>query len=68
MFHLFTILVLSSQLPTHSSGDSGRERVKQFTFDHSYWSVERSDSHYASQAQVRTDDVFMSVADEHHLE
>ena len=40
------------QLPTYSSGDSGRERIKQFTYDHSYWSVNKNDPRYASQAQV----------------
>ena len=43
-----------TQLPSGGSGcDSlGRERVKQFTYDHSYWSVEPQDHVYASQEKV----------------
>ncbi|KAK2161708.1 hypothetical protein LSH36_111g05016 [Paralvinella palmiformis] len=33
----------------------GRERVKQFTYDYSYWSTDPSDKHYVSQEQVFTD-------------
>ncbi|KAK2180705.1 hypothetical protein NP493_430g01016 [Ridgeia piscesae] len=36
-------------------GDSMRERVKEFTFDHSYWSACREDSHYVAQKQVFMD-------------
>lgn len=40
------------QVPEHSVGDSSRERLKQFTYDHSYWTVNRSSPQYVSQEQV----------------
>ncbi|XP_063831631.1 kinesin-like protein Klp98A [Ostrinia nubilalis] len=35
--------------------DGGREKFKDFTFDHSYWSYDADDKHYASQEQVFSD-------------
>ncbi|GBP32381.1 Kinesin-like protein Klp98A [Eumeta japonica] len=35
--------------------DIGREKYKDFTFDHSYWSFDNEDKHYASQEQVFAD-------------
>ncbi|KAJ0173450.1 hypothetical protein K1T71_010599 [Dendrolimus kikuchii] len=35
--------------------DGSREKYKDFTFDHSYWSFDSGDSHYASQEQVFAD-------------
>ncbi|XP_053613367.1 kinesin-like protein Klp98A isoform X2 [Plodia interpunctella] len=35
--------------------DGTREKYKDFTFDHSYWSFDSGDSHYASQEQVFSD-------------
>ncbi|CAG5004380.1 unnamed protein product [Parnassius apollo] len=35
--------------------DGSREKYKDFTFDHSYWSFDHGDSHYASQEQVFSD-------------
>ena len=40
------------QLPPAKESDHGRERYKDFTFDHSYWSFDEVDSHYASQEMV----------------
>ncbi|KAG6442002.1 hypothetical protein O3G_MSEX002088 [Manduca sexta] len=35
--------------------DGSREKYKDFTFDHSYWSFDSADSQYASQEQVFAD-------------
>ncbi|KAM3959288.1 LOW QUALITY PROTEIN: kinesin-like protein 98A [Aphomia sociella] len=35
--------------------DGSREKYKDFTFDHSYWSYDSEDKHYASQEQVFAD-------------
>ncbi|XP_052744036.1 kinesin-like protein Klp98A [Bicyclus anynana] len=35
--------------------DASREKYKDFTFDHSYWSYDSADPHYASQEQVFAD-------------
>ncbi|KAL4713073.1 hypothetical protein ACJJTC_001127 [Scirpophaga incertulas] len=35
--------------------EGGREKYKDFTFDHSYWSYDSDDKHYASQEQVFSD-------------
>ncbi|KAL0868865.1 hypothetical protein ABMA27_007210 [Loxostege sticticalis] len=35
--------------------DGGREKFKDFTFDHSYWSFDSDDKQYASQEQVFSD-------------
>ncbi|XP_060805148.1 kinesin-like protein Klp98A [Amyelois transitella] len=35
--------------------DGTREKYKDFTFDHSYWSYDSGDPHYASQEQVFSD-------------
>lgn len=47
--------ITNLKIPEHSQeGDSGREmmRHKEFTFDFSFWSVLKSDPHFASQEQV----------------
>lgn len=36
-------------------GDQGRERIKHFTYDYSYWSTEKTDPKYCSQEQVFQD-------------
>lgn len=36
-------------------GSNIREKCKTFTYDHSYWSVDNKDSHFASQEQVFQD-------------
>ncbi|XP_077297950.1 kinesin-like protein 98A [Arctopsyche grandis] len=35
--------------------DVSRDRYKDFTFDHSYWSYDTNDNHFASQEQVFSD-------------
>ncbi|XP_049878252.1 kinesin-like protein Klp98A [Pectinophora gossypiella] len=35
--------------------EGSREKSKDFTFDHSYWSYDAGDAHYASQEQVFSD-------------
>ncbi|XP_050664583.1 kinesin-like protein Klp98A [Leptidea sinapis] len=35
--------------------EGSREKYKDFTFDHSYWSYDSEDNHYASQEQVFSD-------------
>ncbi|XP_030854447.1 kinesin-like protein KIF16B isoform X1 [Strongylocentrotus purpuratus] len=37
------------------SGVKGRERIKTFTYDYSYWSVQKGDPHFASQERVYSD-------------
>ncbi|XP_078001290.1 kinesin-like protein KIF16B [Glandiceps talaboti] len=37
------------------SGDTGRERVKTFIYDYSYWSYNSQDPHFVSQQQVFED-------------
>lgn len=47
--------MLTLQIREHAQeGDTGREvmRHKEFTFDFSFWSVLRTDPHFASQEQV----------------
>ncbi|XP_061173499.1 kinesin-like protein KIF16B [Saccostrea echinata] len=47
--------ITNLKIPEHlQEGDSGRElmRHKEFTFDFSFWSVLRTDPHFASQEQV----------------
>jgi hypothetical protein len=45
-------VIVCFQLPPAKESDHGRERYKDFTFDHSYWSFDEADSHYASQEKV----------------
>ena len=45
-------VIASFQLPPAKESDHGRERYKDFTFDHSYWSFDEADYHYASQEKV----------------
>jgi hypothetical protein len=49
-----TTSITNLKLPAHGSGADtlGRERLKHFTFDYSYWSANSNDSHYASQEKV----------------
>lgn len=35
--------------------ESGRDNYHDFTFDHSYWSFDANDGHFASQEQVYLD-------------
>ena len=47
--------LLYFQLSTHGAIDTtSKEEYKQFTFDHSYWSVNPEDSHYTTQEKVNT--------------
>lgn len=41
--------------PQGGSEELGRERIKEFTFDYSYWSVNSRDPHFATQEQVFND-------------
>lgn len=43
-------------------GDIGRDRFKEFIYDYSYWSVNGTDPHYASQEEV-FDDLGTKVVD-----
>lgn len=46
---------LLHQIPDHGGeGDSAREhlKVREFTFDHSFWSLDENDGHFASQEKV----------------
>ena len=61
-FSHYTIIFVPFQIPANgknhtsppSSGlsDIGRERVKTFTYDYSYWSVNPTDRNFASQEKV----------------
>lgn len=42
-------------LQSGASEELGRERVKEFTFDYSYWSVDSRDPHFVGQEQVFKD-------------
>lgn len=44
--------VFMLQLPSSGTETFGRERLKQFTYDYSYWSVADGSSNYASQEKV----------------
>ena len=47
--------LLYFQLSTHGAIDTlSKDEYKQFTFDHSYWSVNPEDSHYTTQEKVNT--------------
>ena len=57
MYAWLYLKTLLFQLPSSpgAAGDCsslGRERVKQFTYDQSYWSVNSGDPHYTTQEQV----------------
>uniref|UniRef100_A0A131YA00 Kinesin family member 16B n=1 Tax=Rhipicephalus appendiculatus TaxID=34631 RepID=A0A131YA00_RHIAP len=41
--------------PQGGTEELGRERIKEFTFDYSYWSVHPSDAHFVTQEQVFND-------------
>lgn len=41
--------------PQGGAEELGRERIKEFTFDYSYWSVHPSDPHFVTQEQVFND-------------
>lgn len=43
------------KLPSTGNDTLGRERVKQFTYDYSYWSADESSCDYASQEKVFDD-------------
>ncbi|XP_071453576.1 kinesin-like protein Klp98A isoform X2 [Hetaerina americana] len=45
----------NSKVGQVKDGGGGRSRYKDFTFDHSYWSFDARDSHYASQEKVFED-------------
>uniref|UniRef100_A0A131XYU4 Putative kinesin-like protein n=1 Tax=Ixodes ricinus TaxID=34613 RepID=A0A131XYU4_IXORI len=50
-----TILNLKVTAQQAGSEELGRERVKEFTFDYSYWSVSQKDPHFVTQEQVFQD-------------
>lgn len=50
-----TIITNVKISPGLADSDFGRTRLKEFTFDHSYWSCNSSDPHFASQQQVFQD-------------
>ncbi|XP_023931698.1 kinesin-like protein KIF16B [Lingula anatina] len=43
------------ELNDRGEGDHSRERAKAFSYDYSYWSVDKKDKHYVSQEQVMKD-------------
>ncbi|XP_046401471.1 kinesin-like protein Klp98A isoform X2 [Ischnura elegans] len=45
----------NSKVGQVKDGGGGRAKYKDFTFDHSYWSFDARDSHYASQEKVFED-------------
>ncbi|XP_067119902.1 kinesin-like protein KIF16B [Centruroides vittatus] len=50
-----TIITNVKISPGLADSEFGRTRLKEFTFDHSYWSFSSSDPHFASQQQVFQD-------------
>ncbi|EGD83650.1 hypothetical protein PTSG_04256 [Salpingoeca rosetta] len=44
-----------TQTLLHNKDSPGGDDVKRFTFDHSYWSYNKSDAHYTPQEQVFKD-------------
>ncbi|KAF4525893.1 hypothetical protein B566_EDAN013142, partial [Ephemera danica] len=44
-----------NQSGSSTDQSTNRERYKDFTFDHSYWSFDSADPHFASQEQVFAD-------------
>ena len=53
----FKIIYFNPSLPKVESGvavGEFRDASKEFVYDHSYWSVHKTDRHFASQEQVRT--------------
>ncbi|XP_014226698.1 kinesin-like protein Klp98A isoform X2 [Trichogramma pretiosum] len=46
--------ILNTKTPS-SARDMDREKYNDFTFDHSYWSFDDGDEHYATQDQVFSD-------------
>ncbi|KAK2158584.1 hypothetical protein LSH36_167g07057 [Paralvinella palmiformis] len=47
--------IINIRIPESAAGDVCRDRVKDFTFDYSYWSVNKNSSNFASQEQVFKD-------------
>ncbi|XP_078086505.1 kinesin-like protein KIF16B isoform X2 [Mustelus asterias] len=47
--------ITNLKIPEGGSGDSGRERLKTFTYDYSYWSVDCRSSKFVSQERVFKD-------------
>ena len=54
MFTSTSMYLSSLQYEVPKVGDASREKVKDFTYDYSYWSVEKSEAKYASQQKVNT--------------
>ena len=51
---MILLFKLSSYADDHGDkAEHGRERVKDFFFDYSYWSFDSNAIHFASQQQVR---------------
>uniref|UniRef100_A0A2C9JEX7 Kinesin motor domain-containing protein n=1 Tax=Biomphalaria glabrata TaxID=6526 RepID=A0A2C9JEX7_BIOGL len=65
--------IVNPKVSEHAAeGDVGRDalKVREFTFDHSFWSVNENDSHYVSQEVVFTslgEDVVQSAFDGYNI-
>lgn len=65
--------ITNPKVPDHGiEGDSGREflKVREFTFDHSFWSVDERDEHFVSQEKVFAslgEDVVQSAFDGYNI-
>ncbi|XP_058799880.1 kinesin-like protein Klp98A isoform X2 [Phymastichus coffea] len=44
--------IFNTKTPSSANRDVDREKYKDFTFDHSYWSFDDADDNYASQEEV----------------
>ena len=49
---IMSLLFFHSQTSLSSAKAGGRCMAKEFVFDHSYWSVQSTDDHYADQEMV----------------
>lgn len=62
MEQLLTLLFYCYFQTPGSCREIDREKYKDFTFDHSYWSCDASDDNYASQEEVYITWFFQSVS------
>ncbi|KAH9509084.1 Kinesin-like protein kif16b [Bulinus truncatus] len=65
--------IVNLKVPDHGGeGDVGRDslKVREFTFDHSFWSVDENDAHYVTQEMVFSslgEDVVQSAFDGYNI-
>ncbi|XP_059148242.1 kinesin-like protein KIF16B [Physella acuta] len=63
--------IINPKAPSHASeGDGSQLKVREFTFDHSFWSVDANDLHYVNQEQVFSsigEDVVQSAFDGYNV-